>query len=507
MGSSSVLNGRLATGTRGLDYVLRGGLPKRRIHLVHGGPGTGKTTLALQFLRTGACQGERALYVTLLQTKDELLATVRSHGWDLDGVDVLELPADVRQSTAQEQTLFTPADIELNEATDAVLRAIEEYRPQRLVFDSLTEFAALVETPYQFRRQVLRLREQLSRADCTTLLTIATGGGAEAELESLRTMVHGVIALDSQAPLYGQPRRRLEVSKMRGMPYLEGYHDMRIRTGGIEVYPRLEVPTERRKTSWDAIPSGNERLDAMLGGGLERGTACLLTGTTGAGKSSLASLYVQSSAQRGEHAAIFCFDERRETFLRRSTGLGMEIARFVDEGLVDLRQVNAGNVSPGEFMQIVRRSVDQDGARVVVIDSLSGYLNAMPEERHLMVQLHELLSYLSAAGVLTLLVVASHGGIVGHEARIDASYVADAVLLVRHFEARGEIRRCLSVLKKRHGPHENTIREIRMSSAGIEVGEPLREFSGVLTGKPSYHGLPRDLMDRPNQGEREEQRS
>ncbi len=488
-----VLSERVSTGIDGLDRILRGGLPKERIFLLYGGPGTGKTTLGLQFLLEGVRRSERVMYVTLLQSKTELIDIVASHNWSLDGIDVVELPDHVQDTASSEQTLFSPTDIELPEATNAILRAIEQRHPQRLVLDSLSELSVLMDNSFQLRRQILRLKRTLMRERCTALLT--AGDASEEDIMTMQTIVYGVIHLDREAPAYGRPRRRVSISKMRGMDFAGGYHDFRIRTGGIDIYPRIELVGRPRTAAWHVIASGNGELDAMLGGGLEEGTACLLAGTTGAGKSTLAGLYVQAAAERGERSTIYCFDERPETFIRRADGIGMSIGRQIERGLVDLNQVNVGELSPGEFMHTVRSACHDDGVRLVVIDSLTGYLNAVPDDRTMMIQLHELLSYLSAAGVLTIMIVTAHG-LSGStdRAAIDASYLADTVVVVRHFEANGAMRRCIAVAKKRHGPHESTIRELRIDDKGVTVGQPLANFSGVLTGSPHYTGRYEELL-------------
>ena len=485
--------GRVSTGIKGLDYILHGGLPENRTYVVHGGPGAGKSTLALQFLMAGARIGQRCLYVTLLQSRAELEDVVRGHRWSLEGVEILELPEDVRRASEAGQTVFSTAEVELHEVADAIGQAIEQHRPQRMVLDSISELAILVENTYQLRRQLLKLKRQLSAIHCTSL--ICAGAGPSQQNVPIQTMVHGVIGLEMQAPVYGRDRRRLQVSKLRGSDYVGGYHDFRIRTGGLEVYPRLQFEGRVRKADWSVVASGNAGLDTLLGGGLEQGSTCLLTGTTGSGKSTLASLYVEAGARRGDRAAVFCFDEGKATFLRRSAGLGIQISRYVDSGLVDLRQIDVGEISPGEFVQDVRHAAEREDIRIVVIDSLTGYIQAMPGERELMIQLHELLTYLNSAGVLTLMVVATHGLFGDNGAAVDASYIADTVVLLRHFEAMGSVRRCISVLKKRHGRHERTIREVQFSSDGIRVGQPLSEFSGTLTGLPRFEGRHEKLFN------------
>ncbi len=490
---------RVGMGVDGLNHILKGGLPKDMVYLVHGGPGTGKTTLGFHFLREGVRMGERVLYASLLQTRPELEAILTSHGWSLEGVDLLELPENIRRTSVEEQTLFSTADIELHEVHNTILEAIEKHKPQRLVFDSITELGILVDSPYQLRRQLLKLKQHVNRLGCTTLFTASESNAVD--LESLQTVVHGVIELGIHRPGYGEPRRWLDPTKMRGMDFIGGRHDFRILTGGLEVYPRIEVSHTERQAQWGVISSGNPKLDTLFGGGLEEGTACLITGTTGAGKSTLAGLYADAAAKRGDRSVIFCFDERRQTFLRRASGLGMDMADHIEQGLIDLRQVNVGELTPGEFAFQVLHATDEKDLKIVVIDSLSGYLNAMPEQRQLMVQLHELLSFLNGAGVLTLLVVATQGFTVHKAEDVDASYIADTVVMMRNFEAGGMIRRCISVLKKRHGDHEKTIREIRIDQEGVRVGEPLRHFRNVLSGYPEFIG---DIESLMNDGKNDE---
>jgi circadian clock protein KaiC len=483
---------RASTGVEGLDQILRGGLPRGKTYLALGVAGTGKTTLGLHFLRAGADAGERTLYVTMIQGEEELTELAASHGWSVDGIDFLDLPMRVRERAAQAQTVFRPSEAELSQVTETILQGIDEHGPDRVVLDSISELAALTTHHYQLRSPILRIKNLLGDMDCTALLTCGELGERTAHLN---TIVHGVIELEMSFPSYGPHRRRIKVHKMRGMSYQGGYHDFCIRTGGLEVYPRLERPQGRQERSWRTIGSGIDEIDQMLGGGLEMGTACLVTGASGAGKSTLASLYVQEASKEGMPSVIFCFDERKETFLRRSESLDIHVSEFIDRGLLDLRSVSAGELSPGEFSHMVREAVEEDGVRVVVIDSISGYLNAMPEQRHLQIQLHELLSYLGGAGVLTLMIMTTHGMYGQMESSVDVSYIADTVLLLRHFESRGQMRKCLAALKKRHGGHEKTIREFEITRGGGRVGEPLREFSGVLTGNPTFTGSAESLLE------------
>ncbi|MFP4431055.1 MAG: ATPase domain-containing protein [Spirochaetaceae bacterium] len=491
---ATTTSNRLSSGIEGLDIVLGGGYPEGRILLVRGVAGTGKTTAGLQFLRAGALAGKRCLCITLLQTLQELEDVAASHGWTLDGIDVMELPAEVRQTATAEQTVFSAADIELREVTDTIEEAIQRYQPECLVIDSLSELGALVNTGYQLRRQVLRLKEILDAIQCTTLLSAGPSG--ELDMETLETLVHGVLRLEMIAPSFGRSRRRVLVSKMRGMQFTEGYHDARIDTGvGLAVFPRLLVGRGIAAGRREAVPSGNTAIDALLGEGLLEGTTCAITGTTGAGKSSLVGQYIYAAGHRGVSSVVFCFDERPEIFVRRAAGLGMPLEPLIDEGLVRLRQIDVGEISPGQLNHLIRTAVEVEGVRIVVLDSLSGYLQSMPGEHELITQLHDLLSYLSGAGVLSLMVVASHGVFGRVEAPIDVSYIADTVVMLRHFESRGRIRRCIAVLKKRYGNHETTIREVQLGPSGLVVGEPLTAFTGVLTGLPRYEGDTNTLLD------------
>lgn len=491
------------TGVAGLDIILQGGFPRERIVLVWGGPGTGKTTLSLQFLREGVRHGERVLYAPLLQTKPELEEIMGSHDWTLDGIHIAELPENIRKGSHANQTLFSPGDIELHEVAEGILEAIRTHKPERMVLDSISELSILVEHSYQFHRQLLKIKEELSRHGCTTIFT---AGAVATDMQEVQTMVHGVIKLTQEAQSYGPPRRRLEVTKMRARVFRGGCHDLAIRRGGIEVYPGLDYsPTKPSTTTPHLVASGNHALDKLLGGGLEEGTACMLLGPAGTGKSTLASLYVQAAAERSTRSAVFCFDERQDMFFRRSDSLGLRLRQLTAAGMIDLQDVNVGEISPGGFMDALSRKVHDEGVRVVVIDSITGYFNALPDDRlqqHR--QLHELLNYLSRRNVLTIMVVSTHGFLEEQRHFVDVSYLADVVVLLRHFEAAGSVRKCVSVVKKRHGQHESTIREIQFKTGGMEVGEPLRQFSGVLTGQPTFIGRHDALIDsadaHPSQG-------
>ncbi|MCC6681384.1 MAG: AAA family ATPase [Phycisphaeraceae bacterium] len=484
---------RTPSGLAGLDYILGGGFVQNRIHLVCGDPGTGKSTLCMHFLMDGARRGQRVLYATLLQTEQDIRLMAEAHGWSLDGVTLIEQNPAIHEEAAAEQSVFTTSEVELTEATDALLRVLEEHRPQRFVLDSISELEVLVENPHQLLRQMLRLKRKLRELNCTALFTL---GKTQLQTNLLETTVHGVINLSMHVPPYGPLRRHLLIPKMRCVEFHGGYHDLHIRKGGIELFPRLKLDSGVNPSNqWNVVPSGNQALDQMLGGGLETGTACLISGTTGAGKSTLASLYVQTAAERGDRSAVFCFDERKEVFLHRAHGLNMPMPRYIEQGLVDLREFNVGDLSPAQFAQIARTVVEKNHVRIMVIDSITGYFNSVGEQRELMVQLHELLSYLGSRGVLTLMIVATHGIGAVADTAVDASYIADTVLMARHFETDGQWRRCIAVLKKRHGRHENAIRELQIGPHGIQIGQPLTDFTGVLAGQPVYNGHTSRLMD------------
>ena len=482
---------RLRSGVKGLDDVLHGGLPAGRIYLVHGDAGTGKTTLGLQFLMAGAAEGKRCLGITLLQTLLELQDVVASHRWDTNGITMTELPHEIREAATTGQTVFTTADVELSEVTDAIAAAVREHDPECLFIDSVSELGVLVETGYQMRRQLLKLKQLLDSISCTTLLS--SGFAGRLDNGTLETLVHGTIRLEMKSPEFGRPRRRVLVTKMRGIDFLGGYHDADIHTGGLHVYPRIltrVVPPGARHT----VSSGNAGMDALLGGGMQKGTACLISGTSGAGKSALSCLFAYSAAGRGVASSMFCFDERIETLLQRSAALGMPLEEHLSSGLVRIHQVDAGKTSPGHLAHMICHAVERNNVQIVVLDSLSGYYQSMPGERELTTQLHEVLGYLSSAGVLSIMILASHGLFGETSSPLDISYIADTVIVLRNFECGGEVRRCIAVLKKRYGDHEHTIREMQLGATGIRIGEPLSGFSGVLTGLPHYTGGPARLM-------------
>jgi circadian clock protein KaiC len=492
---------RISTGSEGLDDILGGGFDADRLYLCEGRPGTGKTTLALQFLRAGASHGEATLYISLSETERELRLVAKRHGWSLDGIEVFELvPPEASLDPARELTVFHPAELELGETTQLVFDRVAGVNPSRIVFDSLSELRLLAQSSLRYRRQILALKHFFTSRACTVLmLDDMSSQGDDLQLHSI---VHGVVHLEQIAIDYGAERRRLRVVKMRGMAYRGGFHDFTIRTGGLEIYPRLVAAEHHRPFGGAVARSGNERLDDMLGGGLEHGTSALLLGAAGVGKSSLALSYAIAAAGRGEHAVIYAFDEGLGTILARAAALGMPLQAAVDAGLVRIQQVDPAELSPGEFTSLVRRAVEVDGARVIVIDSLNGYLSAMPDERFLVLQRHELLRYLSQLGVLSILVLAQHGLVGPMQTPLDISYLSDAVLMLRYFEFEGSVRRALSVVKRRGGGHEHSIREFRLSQRGLVIGPPLRDFSGIFTGTPHYTGgssplLGDDGLDAP----------
>lgn len=475
---------RLGTGSAGLDSILEGGFPANRLYLVEGDPGTGKTTLALQFLLEGARRGEPVLYVTLSETKEELTGVADSHGWSLEGVTLHELvPPEESLKAEAQYTIFHPSEVELGETTRAVIEEVERIHPRRVVFDSLSEMRLLARDPLRYRRQILALKQFFAGRKSTVLL-LDDRTSADADLQ-VQSIAHGVLMLEQLELDYGSERRRLRVSKLRGSRFRGGFHDFAIRTGGVEVFPRLVAAGRSVEFEPGTAESGVATLDALLGGGLDRGTSTLVLGPAGCGKSSLATHFAAASAQRGERAAAFIFDEGVNIYLNRAAGLGTDLREEVAAGRLMVQQVNPAELSPGEFAHAVCQTVERDGARLVIIDSLNGYMQAMPDERFLTTQMHELLTYLNQQGVVTILIMAQHGFMGSMSSPVDVSYLADTVVLLRYFEAAGAIRRAISVVKKRTGRHEDTIREMRLSaSRGVEVGEPLTAFRGVLTGVP-----------------------
>ena len=484
-----------STGIHGLDDIMSGGFTHRRLFLIEGVPGSGKTTLALQYVMEGAKQGEAVLYVTLSETEEELRAGAASHGWDLHGVHIRELtPPENELELDEQNTMFHPSDVELASVTKLILADVERLKPTRVVFDSLSELRLLAGSPLRYRRQILALKQYFATRDCTVLL-LDDLTAIDRDLQ-VQSIAHGVLLLEQLNPEYGSERRRLRVVKYRGVRFRGGYHDYLIKQGGIEVFPRLVAAEHRQSTTCAKLSSGIAELDTLLGGGIEEGTSTLIVGAAGTGKSTVAAQFAAAAAERGQHAAMFLFDESVSTLLSRCGELDVNVASHADAGLITLQQIDPVELTPGEFVNRIRVAVEERHAKIIVIDSLNGYLNAMPEERFLITQLHELLMYLGQRSVATIL-IGAHQGLIGSQMNtpVDASYLADAVILMRYFEARGEVRQAISVMKKRGSRHERTIREFRLGDGRITVGEALSDFRGILTGVPVYEGPNRRAGD------------
>jgi circadian clock protein KaiC len=473
-----------ATGIGGLDDVLGGGFTPHRLYLIEGIPGSGKTTLAFQFLLEGVKRGEKVLYVTLSETREEIEAVAASHGWTLEGISVRELiPTDGSLEPGEQYTVFHPSEVELSETTRKILDTFHEVKPARIVFDSMSELRLLAGNPLRYRRQILALKQYFAGRKCTVLL-LDDMTAADRDLQ-VQSIAHGALLLEHTVPEYGGTRRRLRVTKYRGSDFRAGFHDYVIRRGGLDVYPRLVAAEHPGEEARERLASGLDGLDKLLSGGLQRGTSTLILGAAGTGKSTITNLFCARAAERGEHAALFIFDESKSTFFARLDGLGIDLRGHEKAGRVSVRQVDPAELSPGEFVHAIRHAVEKRGARIVVIDSLNGFLNSMPDEKFLIVQLHELLAYLGQQGVATVM-IAAHRGLLGTQmsSPVDASYLADAVVLMRYFEDEGEVKQAISVVKMRGGAHERSIREFKMRAGSISVGEPLRDYRGVLTGVP-----------------------
>ena len=487
---------RCLSGVDGLDNILGGGFPRGGFYLIQGDPGSGKTTLALQFLLEGLRRGEKVFYITLSETKQELLQVARSHGWSLDKIPVLDLSAVENLLRPETQTtVFHPSEVELTKVSQLLLDEVRKTQPARVAFDSLSEFRLMAETALRYRRQLLMLKQQFAKFKSTVLLLDDKMDKREAVDPHVLSLTHGVIDMEQLSPDYGASRRRLRISKLRAVKFREGFHDYVIATGGLRVFPRMIAAEHRAQFRPGPVSSGMKELDALFGGGLDRGTTTLILGQAGTGKSSLALQYALHMADQGEHSLIFTFDETRIVMLSRAKGLGFNLEKAIDDGMITVQQVDPAELSPGEFAVRILRSVEA-GCKLVAIDSLNGYLNAMPGEKYLNNQLHELCSCLNQQGVVTILILAQHGLAVAAEAPVDLSYLSDTVASLRYFEAFGEVKQGITVVKKRSGHHEKTIREFKLiPGKGIVVGEPLKDFQGVLTGVPMFRGSQKQMME------------
>ncbi|MDR5781621.1 ATPase domain-containing protein [Caballeronia sp. LZ065] len=480
---------RISTGLTELDDILNGGWPASRLYLVEGRPGSGKTTLGLQFLRDGVAAGETVLFITLSETSSELDEVAAAHGWSMDGITVFEMEeAELKLGIDGDQSLLHSWEIELGEVIRHITEHVERVKPSRIVFDSLSELRLLAQDPLRFRRQLLSLKHFFNSNAATVLLMddMSARGMHDVDLHSL---CHGVVTLERLTLDFGVARRRLQVQKLRGSAFREGFHDFAIREGGLQIFPRLVALEHHTEFVGDVLPSGSAALDALLGGGPLRGTSTLITGPAGTGKTTMSLQYAAQACSRGERCIIYEFDERIGTLLVRSRGVGIDLQPHIDSGLLHIRQIDPSEISPGEFNSLVRSEVTRNDARLIIIDSLNGYLAAMPQEQQLILQLHELLSFLNQQGVATFLINPQQG-LIGnmHGGSLNISYIADAVILLRFFEAEGRVRKALSVLKNRGNLHESTIRELIISARGLELSEPLTRFNGVLSGTPTYTG-------------------
>ncbi|EJN14045.1 RecA-superfamily ATPase possibly involved in signal transduction [Bradyrhizobium sp. YR681] len=497
MSSVEEFTGKAQTGIWGLDNILSGGLSRGHVFLVEGAPGTGKTTVALQFLLEGIKAGERCLYITLSETERELRDGAASHGWVLDdGLTVFELlPPESLLDSEQQQSLLYSSDLELGETTKQIFEAVDRVKPHRVVLDSLSEIRLLAQSSLRYRRQILAIKHYFSRFNTTVmLLDDLTADVAD---KTVHSVAHAVFRLEELAPAYGAERRRVRVIKYRGTKFRGGYHDATITTGGLNVFPRLVASEHRASLQRRRFSSGIAELDQLLGGGVETGSSTLILGPSGTGKSLIAIVFAVAAVARGEKAALFVFDEELGLLFARMKGIGIDLDAMCRDGSLVVEQVDAAELSPGEFAHMVRKQVNEHGIEAVVIDSLNGYQAAMPEENSLILHMHELLQYLNRRGAATFMTVAQHGLVGDMKAPVDVTYLADTVILLRYFEALGSVRRAVSVIKKRMGLHESTIREYRISDHGLTIGEPLEEFQGVLRGVPVYVGEGRPLLQEP----------
>src|SRR6476659_7137416 len=495
MASIKEFSGRARTGVWGLDNILSGGLSRGHVFLVEGAPGTGKTTVALQFLREGTKAGERCLYITLSETERELREGAASHGWTLDeGIAVFELlPPESLLDSEQQQSLLYSSDLELGETTKQIFEAVDRARPSRVVLDSLSEIRLLAQSSLRYRRQILAVKHYFAKFGATVMMLDDLT--AEVADKTVHSVAHGVLRLEELAPAYGAERRRVRIMKYRGVKFRGGFHDATITTGGMNIFPRLVALEYRSNFVRATMSSGLAELDQLLGGGVEAGSSTLILGPAGTGKSLSAIVFVVATIARGEKAALFVFDEELGLLFARMKGLGIDLEKMLRSGNLFIDQVDAAELSPGEFAHRVRKRVDEDHIKTVVIDSLNGYQAAMPEENSLILHMHELLQYLNRGGAATFMTVAQHGLVGDMKAPIDVTYLADTVILLRYFEALGTVRRAMSIIKKRTGTHESTIREYRIDSRGLTIGEPLDGFQGILRGVPIYIGEGKPLLE------------
>jgi circadian clock protein KaiC len=479
---------RVSSGCAGLDNILNGGFPRGRLYLIEGDTGAGKSTLAMQFAREGVKRGESALYITLSESRDDLNHAALSHGLSLDGIEIVELlPNENDLLPEQQYTVFHPAEVELSDRMQRIVKEVQRVRPDRLVIDALSELRMLAKDPLRYRRQILSLKDFMADQRCTVFL-LDDRSSRDPDLQ-LHSVVHGVISMDKVPREYGKTRRQVEIVKLRGTPYREGFHDYAIATGGVVVFPRLVAADSRSEDVPEAVPSGIEELDALTGGGLDRGTSTLLIGPAGCGKTSIAVRWAVTAAERGESCAMFTFEEAPRTLMARAAGLGMDLRPHLDSGKIVIQRVDPAELTPGELVANMQNLVENEDIRIVVIDSLNGYLQSMPGEQFLAVHLHELLAYLSNRGVLTLMILAQAGTIGSPlQSAVDVSYLADNILLLRYFESQGEVRQAISTIKRRSGNHEHTIRELKLGPDRIHIGRPLHDFQGVLTGTPTFLG-------------------